>query len=233
METKKRNLAIVGLREGDLDLIPAVLKDERWELVSVADEDASSAALRIAEIMRLPATSNLSALTSLNVDVVLCGSEHARRLVNDLLGSSVDTINPEEAMGHSPEAEKPAPSLRELGMEESLALGTLSETLSLALDSQKLLRWILDLAIRCTGAESGSIMLLDDKRSELRIAMAQGLSGDTVRRTRQRLGEGIAGKVAQHGRPLLISGEAESEEQRRVAPRRAPRGRFARRHPAS
>ncbi|MCX5799883.1 MAG: GAF domain-containing protein [Candidatus Eisenbacteria bacterium] len=214
MDTIKRNLAIVGLKESDLDLIPAMVKDDRWEVVSIADEDASAAALRIAEIMRLPATTNIASLTSLDVDVVLCGSEEAKRMVNQILGGGVGTMRPDEATGRVPEDKTPEPGALELGAEESLALGTLADTLSLALDRQKLLRWILDLAIRCTGADSGSIMLLDEKGRELRIAMAQGLSGDTVRTTRQRLGEGIAGKVALEGRPLLISGEAEIDQQR-------------------
>ena len=215
MDRRKKNLAMVGLRETDLDLLPAILKDERWELVSVADEDASSPALRIAEIMRLPASTNVASLAALDVDVVVCGTEQARRLVTEVLGEGVATMTPEEALGRVPEQELSKGVAFELGAEESLALGTLSETLSLALDRQKLLRWILDLAIRCTGAETGSIMLLDETGRELRIAIAQGLSGDTVRNTRQRLGEGIAGRVALEGRPLLISGEAEGEEQRR------------------
>jgi len=215
MSTKKRTLAIVGLRESDLDLIPTILKGDRWEVVSIADDDGASAALRIAEIMKLPVSTNVAALASLGVDVVLCGSEEARRLVKEVFGSSVVMMTPEEIVGRVPEREAPEQGALELGAEESQALGTLTETLNLALDRQKLLRWILDLAIRCTGAESGSIMLLDDKKRDLRIAMAQGLSGDTIRKTRQRLGEGIAGRVAQEGRPLLISGEAESEEQRR------------------
>jgi putative methionine-R-sulfoxide reductase with GAF domain len=214
MDTVKRNLAIVGLGESDLDLIPRILKDDRWQLVSVADEDASSAALRIAEIMRLPVTTNIAALASSDLDVAICGSREAKRLVDEMLGGRVATMSPEEALGRVPDRETAERSPLELGAEESHALGTLSETLSLALDRQKLLRWILEVAIKCTGAESGSIMLLDETARELRIAMAQGLSRDTIRKTRQKLGEGIAGKVAQQGRPLLISGEAESEGQR-------------------
>ena len=220
-DTKKRNLAIVGLQEDDLDLIPTILKDPRWTLVSVADDDASSPALRIAEIMRLPATSSVANIASLDVEVVVCGSEHARQVVRELLGSHVALMSTEEAFGRAPKLEekvsRPERVERkaiELGEEESLALGTLTETLSLALDKQKLLRWILDLAIKCTGAESGSIMLIEDRGRELRIAMAQGLSSETVRKTRQRLGEGIAGRVAQQGRSLLISGEAAGEELR-------------------
>jgi GAF domain-containing protein len=214
MRSTKRNVALVGLREDDLDLIPAILRDDRWQLVSVADEDASSAALKVAEIMRLPATSNIATLASLDVEVAICGSGEASRLVGEMLGGRVVTMSPEEALRRGPEDETPEGVALELGAEESQVLGTLTKTLNLALDRQKLLRWILDLAIKCTGAECGSIMLLDDEGRELRIAMAQGLSADTIRRTRQRLGEGIAGKVAEQGRPLLISGEAESEEQR-------------------
>lgn len=214
MGSAKRNVALVGLREEDLDLIPAILRDERWQLVSVADEDASSAALRVAEIMRLPATTNIATLASLDVEVAICGNDDARRLVDELLGGRVVTMSPEEALRRVPEHEAPEGVALELGAEESQVLGSLTETLNLALDRQKLLRWILDLAIKCTGAECGSIMLLDDEGRELRIAMAQGLSVDTIRRTRQKLGEGIAGKVAQQGHPLLISGEAEGEEQR-------------------
>jgi GAF domain-containing protein len=98
-----------------------------------------------------------------------------------------------------------------LGEEESSVLGSLADSLSLALDKQKLLRWILELAIECTGAQCGSIMLLDEKGKELRIAVAQGLSRETVVSTRQGLGEGIAGKVARDGKPMLISGEPGDE----------------------
>jgi|GEM_PF-3894785 len=211
----KKKLAIVGLKEADLDVIPAVLNDDRWELVSLADADAGAVALRIAEIMRLPTTSNVSTLSSLGVEVAICGSSEAEQLLGEILGSGIVTMSPREAAEGGPEPGAAKAPVAELGTEESEALGTLTETLDLALDRQKLLKWILELAIGCTGAGSGSIMLLDDTGKELRIAMAQGLSGETVERTRQRVGEGIAGKVAQEGRPLLISGEPENEDLRR------------------
>jgi transcriptional regulator with GAF, ATPase, and Fis domain len=231
MLSTKRKLAIVGLKESDLDVIPTVLKDERWELVSLADADAGSVALRLAEVMRLPTTANVSTLDSLGIEVAICGSTEAQQMLGEVLGDGIATMSPQEAVRtvSEPEAEsetepEPEPASVssppiELGAEESEALGTLTETLNLALDRQRLLKWILELAIGCTGAGSGSIMLLDESRRELRIAMAQGLSSETVEKTRQRIGEGIAGKVVQEGRPLLISGERERGEFSRAVER--------------
>jgi GAF domain-containing protein len=66
-----------------------------------------------------------------------------------------------------------------------------------ALDREGLLRWLLGLATRATGACSGSIMLYDTSAEELYVAFAYGLSQHTLHRTRVRLGQGIAGRVAQ------------------------------------
>ncbi|MEW6214148.1 MAG: GAF domain-containing protein [Nitrospirota bacterium] len=49
-----------------------------------------------------------------------------------------------------------------------------------------------------------SIMLFDESKGELRIKSAQGLDEDVVRNTRLKLGERIAGWVAQEGKPLLL-----------------------------
>jgi len=74
-----------------------------------------------------------------------------------------------------------------------------------ALDREALLRWLLGLATRATGATSGSIMLFDANSEELYVAFAYGLSQHTVHRTRVRLGEGIAGKVALTRQAQVIS----------------------------
>jgi len=206
MDNNRKKLAIVGLREADLDLIPAVIKDGRWELVVVADSDAASVALKVGEIMRLSTTTSVAALGSMELDAVVLGDPESRAMLAQVLDAQVAVLTPEQVLAAEPVA-KPRPVFEPgLGEEESKVLGSLADTLSLALDRQKLLRWILELAIECTGAQCGSIMLLDEKGKELRIAVAQGLSRETVVSTRQSLGEGIAGKVARDGKPMLISG---------------------------
>jgi signal transduction histidine kinase len=57
------------------------------------------------------------------------------------------------------------------------------------------------------GADGVSIMLLDEA-GDLSVASARGLS-DEARKTRKRIGEGISGRVALSGRPVLLTGQVE------------------------
>ncbi len=56
-----------------------------------------------------------------------------------------------------------------------------------------------------TKAEVASLMLIDDRRRELRIAAADGLSADVIETQRRALGNGIAGWVAQRGEPVMVA----------------------------
>ena len=91
-----------------------------------------------------------------------------------------------------------------LEMETAAIHRTLSR-MEEALDREALLRWLLSLATRATGATSGSIMLFDDRSEELYVAYAYGLSQHTMHSTRVRLGEGIAGRVAETRVAELVS----------------------------
>ena len=83
-------------------------------------------------------------------------------------------------------------------------LGKIQDAMDLTQDRSRVLNEILTLAVDQTGAEMGSIMILDEDEGELTIAFANGIPSETVRSTRQKLGEGISGKVAQDRTPLLI-----------------------------
>jgi HD-GYP domain-containing protein (c-di-GMP phosphodiesterase class II) len=85
-------------------------------------------------------------------------------------------------------------SLYEVGS----ALGT-------SLRLEDVLRKVMDEAISLLGAENGSLMLVDEVRSELKMLVAQGLDDQIVTTTRVNLGEGISGWVAQEGQPRLLS----------------------------
>ena len=73
------------------------------------------------------------------------------------------------------------------------------------MDLDRLLSTIVDTAIRGTKADRGSLMLIDEKRGELRIAASSGLPPELIASSREKIGEGIAGWVAEKGAPLLIS----------------------------
>jgi len=83
--------------------------------------------------------------------------------------------------------------------------GELSHALIANYDLPSLLDLIVATAIEVTQSEKSSVMLLDEERKELHIAAARGLSEEVITNTRIRMGQGIAGWVAQKGEPLLLT----------------------------
>jgi signal transduction histidine kinase len=87
-------------------------------------------------------------------------------------------------------------------------LSTLSEVTELVSripDIKEVLQVVLHRAMTAVHSKIGSIMLLDSQTQTLRIAAAEGLEDAVVVGTTIRVGEGIAGKVAQTGEPVLVA----------------------------
>ncbi len=89
------------------------------------------------------------------------------------------------------------------------ALAEVVESVELTIDSGELFSRMLEIAVGVTGAEGGSLMLLDKERRELRIRVAIGVERELWEKIRVPLGDGIAGRVAQEARSLLVSGKAD------------------------
>jgi signal transduction histidine kinase len=83
-------------------------------------------------------------------------------------------------------------------------------------DLDELLNGIVQLAANVLQAKTGSLMLLNEETNELRIAAAKGLDEKTVRRSRMRVGESIAGYVVEYGKPLLVKNVEQDQRFRRV-----------------
>ncbi len=71
-------------------------------------------------------------------------------------------------------------------------------------DPQQVLDQILQACIESTGADFGSIMLLNSKKDYLEMRAFRGLQAET-KRLRLKVGEGVTGWVAKHGQPRLVS----------------------------
>ena len=72
----------------------------------------------------------------------------------------------------------------------------------------ELLVTLLDVALKMTNTEGGSIMIADhEKQGDLVIKVSRGLKEERVRNTRVRIGEGIAGLAAQENKPFVIHGQ--------------------------
>ena len=110
---------------------------------------------------------------------------------------------------------------RELNMKLGLRLtemtmlyNTIKITIS-SLDLKEVLSSVFINTVNFLKAEDGSLMLFDPEDKVLTIKEAYGLEEDIIKKTRIKLGEGIAGLVAQKGEPLIISGRVDSPQTKR------------------
>ncbi|MDI6821877.1 MAG: GAF domain-containing protein [Actinomycetota bacterium] len=98
--------------------------------------------------------------------------------------------------------------LRErIGLEttEFFSIVEIGKAINSVLDLNELLNLICRIAIQLVRGETSSVMLLDNLAGELTIEAACGLDEDIIRRAKVKLGEQIAGWVAEKGIPLLLT----------------------------
>ncbi len=67
-----------------------------------------------------------------------------------------------------------------------------------------LLELIINIGLQVMNAEKGSIMLIEPDRNILILKSAVGMPKELIGKIEQKLGEGVAGFVAENGEPLLI-----------------------------
>ncbi len=212
----KWTVILVCPGEEELPLLAALTSRSDAQVVAVADPDPNSLGVGLAEVMGVsvisdPAQISLGqaqylvypALSEAVVPYVdLAGELGYEALTTREFVASLE--NPVRLTPQSPI--EPLPTLDAEGLEsESAAIHRTLSRIEEALDREGLLRWLLGLAIRATGADSGSIMLLDSATEELYVAFGEGLSQQTMLNTRVKLGEGIAGRVALSRKSELIN----------------------------
>jgi GAF domain-containing protein len=110
-------------------------------------------------------------------------------------------------------------SARDRKAELLQALHEVVESVNLTVDADELFARMLEIAMGVTGADGGSLMLLDPERGELAIRQAIGVEPELWPKIRVALGEGIAGRVAADARPLKLRGKADRETFRVVRER--------------
>ncbi len=85
-------------------------------------------------------------------------------------------------------------------------------TVNSGLDPERTSDTVLRAALNLVGGNRGSVMLVDDSGDRLVIVASQGIDAAIVAQTRQKIGSGVAGWVAETGEPVLMSGEAKDDE---------------------
>ena len=99
-----------------------------------------------------------------------------------------------------------------------------SNVIHSTLDSQEAFQLIVSEAVRVMRASSGSLVLINPTTQFLEIHAAQNLSS-TARKIKLRVGEGITGWVARHGKPALVGDVI--QDKRYVSVRSAVRSELA------
>ncbi len=221
----KWTIVMVTPGEDELFLLAKLRARRDARVVGLVDPDGSSIGAGLAEIMGLPVYKDLASVPP--------GS--ARFLIHPPMNDAVEAIidgslkhqlTPVSARNFSNllvdhaliGATQPTTAHSRNNFDfletETAAIHQILGRIEEALDREALLRWLLKLGTKATGAGSGSIMLFDGATQELYVAFAHGLSQNTLHRTRVRLGEGIAGMVASSGKPQLIRGQSDPENNR-------------------
>ena len=81
---------------------------------------------------------------------------------------------------------------------------TISTLINSTLEINEVLKRIMDSANRMVEAEASSLLLIDEATDSLYFQVALGDKGAEVKRFTLKIGEGIAGWVAKHSKPLLV-----------------------------
>ena len=84
------------------------------------------------------------------------------------------------------------------------ALLEISQALGSTFDYKVAFEKVLEILDYELGMKRGAISLIDEKNSDLSIRFAHGLTDIEIRRGRYRLDEGITGKVAATGKPIIV-----------------------------
>src|SRR3972149_9719130 len=92
----------------------------------------------------------------------------------------------------------------EIGAQGLVGLATGSIRMEAVVENNKLLQSTIDLIASVLESEKVSMMLVDEEKKELRVAVANGINRDLSTLPVKKVGEGIAGKVAESGEAVLV-----------------------------
>jgi diguanylate cyclase (GGDEF)-like protein len=228
-QEKQTRVVLVGAGDEAIELVVGLLEDPGVVLAAILDPFPRDIPNRIEELLRERKPELLERFhpvvtedpgriaVEVPVDVIVDTTPQGAhdlvaRLCEAIAPRSVQRMNALSARmvwGPKPAStgsDAPAPDERRRVLR---SLHEIIQAQNLTIREEDLLSLILDTAIRATGADRGSLMLLDRSDNLLKVRVAQGIEEELIPKIRFPLGEGIAGKVAQEGTPILISGKAD------------------------
>jgi signal transduction histidine kinase len=143
---------------------------------------------------------------------LLTGDELIGTLV--LIHDQAEAFNQDDLLLLETLAEQTAAAIRNAQLHDQVqcrarelaALNAIAAAINQALDLETLLADAVERVVQVAGADAGGIRLLDLQSGVLSFVVSQGLSPEYAARIQSvRLGEGIVGRVALTGEPVLIA----------------------------
>ncbi len=199
---------MLGADEKDLSVLSELHRQDQVQIAFVYDRKPDAVGLEIAEILAIAGYRRPEDLGNIrDIDYVVVSEPRARfaQELKALSDSGAKILNPTEAIQQLCSGEPVAP--RTADVPETGEPYTVDDTLAALerlFDRGELLKFLLEVAVKATASHAGSIMLYSSDARELYIAYATGLSERVIKNTRQKLGVGIAGKVALNKQAQLI-----------------------------
>ena len=90
-------------------------------------------------------------------------------------------------------------------VERLVLLSQLSQILNSTLNYKEIRRRAMEATTRLMKAEAGSLLLVDEEKGQLHFDVVLGDKEEDIKTISLNFGEGIAGWVAQHGKPLIVN----------------------------
>ncbi len=94
---------------------------------------------------------------------------------------------------------------------ELTILHDVAKALTSSLNLDSLLQTIMEKVAACFRPDTWSLLMTDEENHELYFAIAVGDASESLKSVRLRIGEGIAGWVAEHGLPLVVPDVSKDE----------------------
>ena len=225
---EKKKVAIVGGNKQGLGLLPLLERDPSVEVGWIVDPNPDALVFKLDELgFRLARKYRLRISTDwdelrraqglgLIINASPDPSVRARLERMDFRGVEIISALTARLLWESRGAEGRGGAEAGEGSESKLlaSLNEIVEAVNLTKDKRQVTSLILKVAMESTGADNGSLMLLDPVENVLKIEVAEGIPEELIPRIRCPLGEGIAGRVALEGKPLLLSGRADDRTYR-------------------
>jgi hypothetical protein len=200
LKTKSHTIAIVGINRESAAVLSELLDTDGANVIRVFNHECED----LHELKQYP-----------QIDIVINTTNDVGvyRKLRKLHLDHVDILSGLSAriLFSTGSHELLAPALAEDKSRLLNSLHEIREAIYLSKNKEELLKLVLNVAIRSSGADSGSIMLVDPRKKVLKIEIAEGLERGIIKSTTQKVGKGIAGTVAKTGVPLLIKGAADKE----------------------